>query len=202
MVGLTGGTGVGKSTVCARLAEAGAIIVDCDQLGRDVVAPGGPALEPLFERFGPTIRTSDDQLDRAALAAIVFNDASALVDLNAITHPAIDRLIVGRVAEAPTHAIVVLDLAVLVESTLGQNSYHLVVVVESTVDLRIERLAQRGMTADDARARMASQATDAQRRAVAHRIIDNSGDLDDLRTEVDALWNELVDIESSTRPTG
>ncbi len=200
VVGLTGGTGVGKSTVCARLGEAGAIIVDCDQLGRDVVAPGGPALGPLFERFGPTVRTAENQLDRAALAAIVFNDAAALADLNAITHPAIDQFIVARVAKAPVHSIVVLDLAVLVESALGQNSYHLVVVVESAVDLRIERLAQRGMTADDARARMASQATDEQRRAVAHRIIDNSGGLDDLHTAVDALWHQLVDVESSTRP--
>lgn len=202
VVGLTGGTGVGKTTVCTRLALAGALIVDCDQLGRDVVALGGPALEPLFERFGPTIRTSSNELDRAALAAIVFSDPDALTDLNAITHPAIDQAIASRVAEAPADAVVVLDMAVLVESTLGQDSYHVVVVVESTVDLRIERLAERGMTRHDARARMASQATDEQRRVVAHNIIENSRGLENLHAAVDTLWRQLLDLESSTRPPG
>ncbi|MDA3040354.1 MAG: dephospho-CoA kinase [Actinomycetota bacterium] len=199
VVGLTGGTGVGKSTVCARLRDAGAVIVDCDQLGRDVVAPGGPALEPLFERFGPTVRAADGSLDRAALASIVFNDPMALTALNAITHPAIDRAIAERIADAAPEAIVVLDMAVLVESTLGRDSYQIVAVIESTVELRIERLAGRGMSPEDARARMASQATDEQRRAVAHLALDNSGELEALDKAVGALWRRLVELEAATR---
>ncbi len=201
VIGLTGGTGVGKSTIAARLLEAGAIIVDCDQLGRDVVAPGGPALAPLFERFGPAVRADDDTLDRAALAAIVFNDPDALAALNAITHPAIDRAILERIAGVAADAIVVLDMAVLVETTLGQGAYHVVVVVESTPEVRIERLGRRGMSPDDARARMASQATDEQRRAVAHLVVDNSGDLETLDQAVDTLWLRLVEMEASSRPS-
>lgn len=191
VVGLTGGTGVGKSTVSALLAERGTIIVDCDQLGRDVVAPGGPALDPIFVRFGASMRADDGNLDRAALAAVVFSDPSALDALNAITHPAIDRLIAQRIAQAADDSIVVLDMAVLVESDLGKGQYHLVVVVESAADLRLERLVQRGMSAGDARARMASQATDSERRAVADRVITNSGSLIDLRETVRTLWLEL-----------
>lgn len=191
VVGLTGGTGVGKSTVAALLAERGAIVVDCDDLGRQVVAPGGAALPGLADRFGPDILTSDGTLDRARLASIVFHDAEALADLNRITHPAIDDLIAQRIAAAEATDIVVLDMAVLVESDLGKGQYHLVVVVETDLETRIERLAGRGMDPEDARSRIASQASDAQRRAVADLVITNDGDLAALTPIVDGLWSDL-----------
>ncbi len=190
VVGLTGGTGVGKSTVCGLLAERGALVIDCDQLGRDVVAPGGPALEPIFERFGDGMRTPEGQLDRAALAAVVFNDPAALEALNAITHPAIDQLIARRIASAEAD-VIVLDMAVLVESNLGKGQYEAVIVVEAAIDLRLDRLEARGMSRDDARARMASQANDAERREIADLVVTNNGDLTELRDAVAQLWESL-----------
>lgn len=191
VVGLTGGTGVGKSTVAGLLAAKNAVIVDCDQLGRDVVATGGSALPEIFERFGPSVRSDDGQLDRGALAGIVFNDDQALVDLNAITHPAIDALIRSAIAEAPADSFVVLDMAVLVETDLGAGQYDVVVVVEADTESRLDRLAERGMAREDAEARIASQATDEERRAVADHVLINDGSLDELSEAVDQLWDEL-----------
>ena len=191
VVGLTGGTGVGKSTVASLMAAKGAVVVDCDQLGRDVVAPGGSALPEIFERFGPSVQTDDGQLDRAALAGIVFNDDTALADLNAITHPAIDQLIGDAMAAAPAGAIVVLDMAVLVETELGADHYNVVVVVEAETERRLDRLAERGMDREDAKARIASQATDEERRAVADHLLSNNGSLAELSEAVDRLWDEL-----------
>lgn len=191
VVGLTGGTGVGKSTVARLLAEHGAIIVDCDELGRQVVGPGGAALAGLAERFGPGVLTDDGTLDRARLANIVFNDAEALAQLNRITHPAIDDLIAEHIAAASSGDVVVLDMAVLVESELGAGQYDLVVVIETALDTRIERLSGRGMTPEDARSRIASQATDEERRAVADVIVTNDGDETDLAVTVSDLWTQL-----------
>ncbi|MGF1597893.1 MAG: dephospho-CoA kinase [Acidimicrobiales bacterium] len=195
VVGLTGGVGVGKSTAAAILAELGAVVVDCDQLGRLVAEPGGSAHTALVERFGPSIVSGDGSLDRAALAGIVFNDAAALADLNAITHPAIDAEIADRIAAAPAGATVVLDMAVLVESDLGAGRYGPVLVIEAPLDQRLERLGRyRGMTPDDARARIASQATDDERRAVADHVIINDSDVDALRADLERWW--------TGRPTG
>ncbi len=191
VVGLTGGTGVGKTTVAEFLAAKGAIIVDCDDLGRQVVAPGGGALAGIFERFGPDVRSVDGTLDRAALAAVVFNDPDSLDALNQITHPAIDVLIEAAIAEAPADAVVILDMAVLVESDLGAGQYHRVVVVEADLDVRIERLGARGMAPDDARSRIASQASDAERRAVADHVIRNDGSREQLSAQVDHVWSHL-----------
>ena len=192
VVGVTGGIGVGKTTVATMLADRGAVVVDCDALGRQVIERGGRAFDAVVERFGVGILGEDGEIDRAALARIVFEDPGALEDLNAISHPAIDAEIAGHIAEAPDDALVVLDMAVLVESTLGKGQYELVVVVEAALDVRLERLAARGMTRDDALARIKSQATDEERRAVGDLFVRNDGDFSELSTEVDHVWTELV----------
>ena len=191
VIGLTGGIGSGKSTVAALLAKRGAQVIDCDQLGRLVAEPGGRAYAGIIDRFGSAIVGTNGHIDRAALAAIVFTDPAALADLNALTHPAIDAEILDRLAVLPDDAIVVLDMAVLTESNLGKGIYHDVVVVEADDADRIPRLVARGLSEVDARARMASQATDAQRRAIADVIVVNRGDLAALAAQVDRLWSTL-----------
>ena len=192
VVGLTGGIGSGKSTVAAMLGALGAFVVDCDGLGRQVIEPDGRAYALVVDRFGPGIVRDDGQIDRGALAAIVFRDERELAALNAISHPAIDAEIADRIADAPTDQLVVLDMAVLVETDLGAGQYDTVVVVEAPLEVRLARLEQRGMTEADARARIASQATDDQRREAADYVIDNGGDIDDLREEVATLWDALT----------
>ena len=192
VVGLTGGIGSGKSTVASMLGEHGAVVVDCDAIGRQVIEPDGRAYARVIERFGRDIVRDDGHIDRAALAAIVFRDEASLAALNAISHPAIDAEIAERIAAAPTDTIVVLDMAVLVETKLGAGQYDKVVVVETPLDVRLARLTTRGMTEADARARIASQASDEQRRAVADHIVDNGGDLAALRAEVSTLWRALT----------
>ena len=192
VVGLTGGIGSGKSTAAAMLGSLGAFVVDCDGLGRQVIESHGRAYARVVDRFGPDIVRDDGQIDRGALAAIVFRDESELAALNAISHPAIDAEIAERIADAPLDQMVVLDMAVLVETDLGAGQYDTVVVVEAPLTVRLARLAQRGMTEDDARARIASQASDEQRREVADFVIDNAGDIDDLRDEVTTLWDALT----------
>ncbi|WP_419841706.1 dephospho-CoA kinase [Candidatus Poriferisodalis sp.] len=197
IVGLTGGIGAGKSTVAQLLAAHGAAVVDVDALGREVIAPNGPAVLPVVERFGEHLRGTDGGINRAALASIVFNDPDELASLNAISHPAINALLEERIESIRScrpAEVVVLDLAVLVESSLGRDTrfpYEVVVTVESPPDLRLERLIERGMTAEDARARLASQATDEQRRAVSNYVIHNAGGADDLAEAVAQLWQAL-----------
>ncbi len=192
VIGLTGGIGVGKSTVAALLADKGATIVDCDGLGRQVVQPGERAYQAVIDRFGTEIVQPDGQLDRAKLGSVVFSDPAALADLNSITHPAIDLEIADAIAEATT-STVVLDMAVLVETSLGQGQYQSVLVVEAPLEDRLQRLeATRGMSRDDAMARIANQADDEQRRAVADRVISNGGTEAELAAEVDRFWLDAV----------
>lgn len=189
VVGLTGGIGVGKSTAAAVLAHLGAVIVDCDQIGRDVARSDGAAYAGMVQRFGPGVVGADGEIDRPALAAIVFNDPAALSDLNAITHPAIDAVIAERIADAPADATVILDMAVLVESDLGKGQYAEVLVIEAPLEDRLERLSQqRGMDPADARARIASQVSDDERRAVADHVVVNDGDVSVLRERLEAWW--------------
>jgi dephospho-CoA kinase len=198
VVGLTGGIGTGKTTVAHLLAARGASVVDCDALGRLVIEPGGRAYPKVIARFGPQIVRDDRTIDRAAVAAIVFNNPDALADLNGISHPAIDAEIAERIAAARSAnaRIVVLDMAVLVETKLGQGQYDAVVVVEAPLEVRLIRLAHRGMIEADARARIASQASDTDRRAVADYVVDNGGDLAHLERQVDELWPKLLARES------
>ena len=191
VVGLTGGIGVGKSTAAAMLGRHGAVVVDCDALGRNVIEPDGRAFAAVVERFGPGVLGADGRIDRAALAAIVFKDAGSLAALNGISHPAMDVEIAEAIAAAPEDSIVVLDMAVLVESNLGKGQYELVVVVEAALDVRLLRLEQRGVAHDDALARIASQVGDEQRRAVADVILRNDDGLEALEADVAMLWDEL-----------
>lgn len=199
-VGLTGGTGSGKSTVAARLAQRGAWIIDSDRIAREVVEPGTEGLRTLVDEFGAEIRTEDGALDRSALGTRVFGDADARSRLNAIVHP----LVAARTAElldaAPSDAIVVQDVPLLVEARLAAG-FPLVVVVYADPEVRVRRLVhQRGMSVADARARIAAQATDEQRRAAADVCLDNTGAREDTLAAVDQLWvQRLVPFEDNLR---
>ncbi|MET0767680.1 MAG: dephospho-CoA kinase [Aeromicrobium sp.] len=199
-VGLTGGIGSGKSTVSALLAERGAVVIDYDQLARDVVAAGSPALAEIADRFGADVIAADGTLDRPGLGAIVFGDAEALHDLNGITHPAIKRLSQQREDEAGPDAVVVHDNPLLVEMG-GAEHCDVVVVVDVPVDVQVERLtAIRGMTESDARARIAAQASRERRTGAADLVIDNTGPVDELALIVGGVWDELVS-RAAARPT-
>lgn len=196
MVGLTGGIGSGKSTVAALLAERGAVVIDADQLARDVVAAGTPGHRAVLDRFGPRVEAGDGSLDRKALAGVVFDDPEALADLNAIVHPAVRTAIAERLAELEgTDAVVVLEIPLLVESGRSYGA-STVVVVDCREDVALRRLAEgRGMDEEDARRRMAAQVSRAERVAVADIVIDNSGSLADLERQVHALWADLAGRE-------
>jgi dephospho-CoA kinase len=192
LVGLTGGIGSGKSTVADLLAARGAWIVDADAAARSVVEPGSPALEKLVERFGPQILDDSGRLDRPALAAIAFADESSRKDLEAITHPAINEEFLRRMQAAPADAIVVCDVPLLAESPAAQaRGYPVVLVVEAPRELRLERLAHRGVERADAEKRMAAQASDEDRRKIATHLIDNAGDRAALERQVDEIWPDL-----------
>ncbi|PRY50619.1 dephospho-CoA kinase [Geodermatophilus tzadiensis] len=190
-IGLTGGIGSGKSTVAALLAARGAVVVDADRIAREVVEPGTPGLAAVVGAFGPGVLTPDGALDRAALASVVFADPEARARLDGIVHPLVRARAQEVVARAAPDAVVVQDVPLLVET--GQaGQYDLVLVVEADLETRVARLAQRGLGEDDARARIAAQATDEQRRAVADVVLDNSGDPDALAGQVERFWAERV----------
>lgn len=205
LVGLTGGIGSGKSTVSALLAERGAVVVDADQIARDLQRPGSPVLDRMAERFGAQILREDGSLDRPAVAAIVFGDTpeakQALADLNGITHPAIQDEIRRQIeAQAGTDHVVVLDHPLLGEHP--RDDISTTIVVDIPVDVAVDRLVRfRGMDETDARNRIASQMAREDRLARATHVIDNSGDLDHLRAQVDDLWQELLDDQRRPGPT-
>jgi dephospho-CoA kinase len=201
-VGLTGGIGSGKSAVSGRLAALGAAVLDGDKAARAVVEPGTPGLAKITETFGPQVLRPDGSLDRAKLAGIVFTDEAARGKLNAITHPLIHERIQAAekaaVAAGGPDTIVVHDIPLLAE---GQRSaeFDVVIVVDVPPELQVSRLAGRGMPEDQARARMAAQATRAQRLAIADIVVDNSGTLDDLDRRVGAVWADLRAREGLAR---
>jgi dephospho-CoA kinase len=190
-VGLTGGIGSGKSTVSGLLVERGAVLVDADQLAREVVEPGSETLARVVERFGPGVLLDDGRLDREALASIVFADDTALSDLNAIVHPAVGVLMAERLtALEQTDEIAVLDIPLLVEGG-ARDRYPVagVLVIDSPVDLAVERLvACRQMDRADAERRVAAQASRSERLAQADYVILNIGTLDELALMVDRAW--------------
>ena len=190
MLGLTGGIGSGKSTVADLLRARGAVVIDADAIAREVVEPGMPALAALVERFGEEILRPDGTLDRPALARIAFVDDESRRALEAITHPAIGEEFLRRVAAAEPGTVVVHDVPLLVESKRGFD-YGAVIVVEAPVEVRLGRLEARGVPREDAKARMAAQATDEERRAIATWVIDNGGDLAALERQVGELWPDL-----------
>ncbi|TDB91721.1 dephospho-CoA kinase [Actinomadura sp. KC216] len=191
-VGLTGGIGSGKSEVSARLREHGALVIDADRIAREVVEPGTPGLAAVVAEFGEDVLLPDGGLDREKVGRIVFSDPERLAALNAIVHPLVGERTKELMDAAPADAVVVYDVPLLAENGLAEM-YDEVVVVDAPEEVQLDRLvARRGMTEEDARARMASQASRADRRAVATRVIDNSGTLDDLKSQVDALWESLT----------
>ncbi|MEV4540913.1 dephospho-CoA kinase [Micromonospora echinaurantiaca] len=191
-VGLTGGIGSGKSAVAARLAECGAVVIDSDRIAREVVAPGTEGLAEIVAAFSERVLDADGALDRAALGAVVFADEAARRRLEAITHPRVRARTAELAAAAGPDAIVVNDVPLLVEVGLAPT-YHLVVVVETDVALRLERLARdRGMERAEAERRIAAQADDARRRAAADVLLSNDGSLADLHAAVDALWYDRL----------
>jgi dephospho-CoA kinase len=188
LIGLTGGIGSGKSSVAVRMAELGAVVIDADTLAREAVGPGTDGLAEVIAAFGAEVLTPTGELDRAALGRLVFADADRRRRLERIVHPRVRARSAELVGAAPPDAIVVNDIPLLVET--GQAaSYPLVIVVLADTGVRVARLARdRGLSEADARARIAAQATDEQRRAVADVVIVNDGTLADLRGAVDAAW--------------
>jgi dephospho-CoA kinase len=188
-VGLTGGIGAGKSTVSRMLADRGAVVIDGDQIARDLVVPGEPALAAIVDRFGPDVLLPDGQLDRAGLAAIVFPDPQALAALDAIMHPRIAQRAADMIeaAERAGTSIVVYDMPLLVENG-SADDFDLVVVVHAPIEVRLARLAVRGVSVADARERMSRQASDAERAEVASILIDNGGDEEQLIAQVERAW--------------
>ena len=203
LVGLTGGIGAGKSTVSSMLAARGAVIVDGDVVARDLQSPGSPVLDRMVERFGTQIVREDGSLDRPAVARIVFGDKDALKDLNAIVHPAMQDEITRQIeAQRDTDRVVVLDFPLLGENPRGD--LRATIVVDLPVDLAVERLVdQRGMDADDARARIASQVDREKRLETATHVIDNGGDLAALDQQIDDLWEQIRALPpTALRPPG
>ena len=199
VVGLTGGIGAGKSTAAARFAELGAAVIDVDAIGRQVLAPGGRAEQGVIDAFGLAIVDAHGHIDRAKVAAEVFGRPDRLAALEAVSHPAINAELdvqIQELDESGEVQVVVLDMAVLTESRLGQlesgRGYTQVVVVEAPEAVRLPRRIERGLTEEQARARMASQATDAQRRAIADYVIVNGGTPEELAAAVDQVWAALT----------
>ncbi len=191
-VGLTGGIGSGKSTVARRLVARGAVLVDADALAREVVAAGTDGFAEVAAQFGDGVVGADGELDRPALGAIVFGDADARARLNGIIHPRVRDRSAALVAAAPPDAVVVQDIPLLVEGGMAAR-FGLVVVVHADVDVRVARLVEhRGMTEEDARSRIAAQADDHARRAVADAWLDNGGGPDDIAVAVDRLWDDRL----------
>jgi dephospho-CoA kinase len=191
-VGLTGGIGSGKSAVLDELVALGAVGIDADAVARDVVLPGTRGFDAVAAAFGPAVVASDGGLDRRRLAAIVFADAGERARLEAITHPLIRAETERRIAAAAPDAIVVNALPLLVESGIAAQ-FDVVVVVQASLADRLDRvLASRGMSDGDARARIAVQASDEERAAIAWWVIVNDGTLEELRAEVARLWAALL----------
>jgi dephospho-CoA kinase len=192
LVGLTGGIGAGKSTVARLLAEHGAVVIDADSIVRELQQPGTDVFGAIVDRFGSSIVAADGSLDRERLADIVFRNDDARSALNAIVHPAVYGVMSERIAEVKdADKVVVLDIPLLAEAG-GGGGMDAVVVVEADDEMRVARVvSERGLNAEDVRARMATQASSEQREALADVVIRNDGTPDDLRAQVDDLWEQL-----------
>ena len=194
-VGLTGGIASGKSTVADELARRGAVIIDADELAREVVEPGTPGLAAIVRRFGEGVQR-DGRLDRAALAAIVFADPQARRDLEQIIHPEVRRRAAEREAALPDTAVIVHVIPLLVE-TGQQSDFDLCVVVDVDPQTQLARLMARGpMSREEAESRIAAQATREQRLAAADIVIHNVGAITDLTNQMDDLWSDLISVHA------
>lgn len=197
LIALTGGIASGKSTVADRLASHGAVVVDADILARRVVEPGMPALARIAHEFGAGVIAADGTLDRPALGAIIFPDAAKRAALNAITHPEIQRLgneLFDVAAAADPHAVGVYDVPLLVEAVHDRpRRYDLIAVVHADAETRLRRMVElRGMTREEATHRLNSQASDAERLALADVVIDSNGTLEHTLEQADALWERAA----------
>lgn len=191
-VGLTGGIGAGKSEVSRLFVEHGAVLIDADRIAREVVAPGTPGLAAVVEAFGAEILTADGSLDRPRLGSIVFADPDRLAVLNSIVHPLVGARSLELESAAAPDTVVIHDVPLLTENSLAPL-YDLVIVVDASPETQLDRLVRlRGMTEEDARARMAAQATREQRRQIADIVIDNDVPLDELHKRVAEVWDDLV----------
>ncbi|MFC7467552.1 dephospho-CoA kinase [Actinomadura keratinilytica] len=191
IVGLTGGIGVGKSEVSRLLVEHGAHLVDADRIAREVVEPGTPGLAAVAEAFGKSVLAADGSLDRPRLGEIVFADPERRAVLNGIVHPLVGARSAELQSQAPEDGVVVHDVPLLTENGLAEL-YDLVIVVDVEPQTQVERLVRaRGMSEEEARARMAAQAGREERLAVADIVIDNEVSLDALRGRVAEVWAEL-----------
>lgn len=206
LIGLTGGIASGKSTIARRLESLGAVRIDADQLAREAVLPGTPALAQIQDRFGSDLLTASGELDRPELGRRVFGDPVALDALNRIVHPAVRALATERIAEAERrdpNAVVVYEIPLLVETAttgVGERGWDLVVVADAPAPRRIERLVTlRGLSETEATRRVESQATDADRRSAADVLIDTSGTEAQTLQQVDDLWERIT--LARTRPT-
>ncbi len=189
---LTGGIGSGKSEVARRLAVRGAVVIDADRIAREVVEPGTPGLARVVATFGEGVLRPDGSLDREKLGGIVFADPDKLASLNAIVHPLVGERVARAQREADSDAIVVYDVPLLAENKLAPM-YDVVIVVDAPDEVRIARLAEhRGMPEQDAKARIAAQASREDRLAVADIVIPNDGPLDELEARVAEVWQELL----------
>jgi dephospho-CoA kinase len=193
-VGLTGGIGSGKSAVADRLVARGAVLIDADQVARDVVTPEGPAYQSVVDRFGPGIVASDGTIDRPALAAVAFADDEARADLNRLTHPVIGRVMAEALAaQAGTDHIVIMAIPLLTAAHRETAHLDKVVVVDCPIDIALERLVvQRGMERADAEARIRAQISREERAKDADYVLDNSGDRSALDVQVTRLWDWLT----------
>lgn len=194
LIALTGGIASGKSTIAARLAELGAVVVDADALSREVVEPGEPALDAIREAFGGDVLQPDGRLDRPALGRIVFTDGTARQRLNRIVHPAVVQRSHERFTAAfarDPHAVVVYDVPLI--DARGVGEFERIVVADAPAATRRRRLVElRGMTEDDAGARIAAQLDDDARRALASDLIDTGSSLEHTIAQTDALWRRLT----------
>lgn len=204
-MGLTGGIASGKSVVASRLGELGAVVVDADQVAREVVEPGTPGLARIAEEFGPDVLAADGSLDRSALGSIVFQDPEKRLALNEITHPAVmerSRALFAAAGAADPHAIVVYDVPLLAEGARAEE-FDVIVVTHAATETRIRRMIElRGMTREEALHRINSQATDTERLAIADVVIDTDQDLEFTVQQVDALWESLRSRDRGQRMSG
>lgn len=207
LIGLTGGIGSGKSSVSSRLEQRGAALIDADAIVRELQQPGQPVFDAMVDRWGPEIVDADGSLDRAAVAGIVFSDEAELKAIEAIVHPVLRKEMDRRIEDlSSTDRVVVLDIPLLAESrskdgALDARGTSAIIVVDCPVDLAVSRLVEhRGFDEEDARARVAAQASREDRRALADFVIDNGGTEAELETEVERCWNWLLTLEPTPWP--
>ena len=189
-VGLTGGIGAGKSTVADLFSQKGAVVIRSDELARQVIEPQTPGFQQVIDRFGKDIVNSEGYIDRAKLAQIVFQDDAALKNLENIVHPLVRRKTNEIINQHTAETIIVNEIPLLLEKKM-ESLFDFLVIVISSEKNRLERLAQRGLTTEQAVARMSKQVSDDQRRAAADFLIVNDGNLDQLKADVEKIWQTL-----------